>query len=87
MPKFIKEYIELCFNCSFDISTVGNMRHLVIPRLQLEAEELRAAVEMIPSVFPCRQVLEDDAEELELAVRSGLQRCTTRPVQHELFAA
>lgn len=87
MPKFMTQYIDLCFNCCFDISTLGNMRNLVIPRLQAEADELRAAVEMIPAVFLCRQVLEEDVAVLESAVRAGLQRCAPQPQQQDLFAA
>lgn len=87
MPKFMTQYIELCFNCSFDISTLGNMRNLVIPCLQAKAAELRSAVEMIPSVFLCRKVLEDDVAVLESAVCAGLQRCAPQPQQQDLFAA
>ncbi len=87
MPKYMNEYIELCFVCSLDISTVGNMLGLVIPSLQREAAKLREAVEMIPPVFLCRQDLEGDACTLEKAIRAGLQRCKPQPQQQELFAA
>lgn len=87
MPKFMQQYIELCFNCSFDISTLGNMRNLVIPRLQAEVDELRSAVEMIPAIFLCRKALEDDVAVLESAVRAGLKRCAQQPKQQDLFAA
>lgn len=87
MPKYMNEYIELCFVCSLDISTVGNMLGLVIPSLQREAAKLREAVETIPPVFLCRHDLEGDAVVLEKAIRSGLQRCKPQPQQQDLFAA
>ncbi|WP_238935329.1 hypothetical protein [Pseudomonas typographi] len=81
------DYIRLCFECSLDRTTLGNMRGMVIPSLQKEAESLRAAIAMVPPVWSCRQELTADAELLERAVRSGLARCQPLPEQQELFAA
>jgi hypothetical protein len=87
MPKYMLDYIRLCFECSLDRTTVGNMKGMVIPRLQQEAVSLRAAIAMVPRVWSCRQELEADAELLERAARSGLARCQPLPEQQELFAA
>ena len=84
MPKFILDYIRLCRECSHDVSTVGNMRSIVIPTLQREATALRSAVSEFAGVFP---ELEQDAELLESAIRAGIQRCLPKPHQQELFAA
>ena len=87
MPLYMRQYIELCRSCSMDISTVGNMRGLVIPSLQREAFKLRQAVESVPVVYLCRRALEEDAELLESAINAGLRRCRPQPTQQELFAA
>jgi len=87
MPKYMLDYIRLCFECSLDRTTVGNMKGMVIPRLRQEAESLRAAIAPVPKAWACRQDLEADAELLERAVRSGLARCQPLPEQQDLFAA
>lgn len=87
MPKYMLDYIRLCFECSLDRATVGNMKGMVIPSLQQKAESLRAAIALVPPVWSCRQELEADAELLECAVRFGLARCQPMPEQQELFAA
>lgn len=84
MPKFILDYIWLCRECSLDRRTVGNMRSIVIPALQSRATEIRRAVGLVPEGCP---ELEHDAELLESAVRTGLQRCAPQPAQQDLFAA
>jgi len=84
MPKFILDYIRLCRECSHDISTIGNMRSIVIPALQREATAIRGAVSEFAGAFP---ELQQDAELLESAIRAGLQRCAPQPEQQELFAA
>ncbi|ROM84147.1 hypothetical protein BK655_12415 [Pseudomonas brassicacearum] len=84
MPKYMLDYIRLCRECSHDISTIGNMRSIVIPTLLREAAKLRSAVEMV--LEGCPELLQD-AELLEAAIRAGLQRCAPQPEQQELFAA
>lgn len=84
MPKYMLDYIRLCRECSLDLSTICNMRSIVIPSLQREATAIRGAVSEFAGVFP---ELEQDAELLESAIRAGLQRCTPQPHQQELFAA
>lgn len=87
MPKFMLEFIELCYCCNDDISTLGNMRNLVIPRLQQAASEIRQVVGDVPAVFLCRAELEADAEALEAAISAGIRRCQLQPIQQDLFAA
>lgn len=84
MPKFILDYIRLCRECSHDISTIGNMRSIVIPALQREATAIRGAMSEFAGAF---LELEQDAELLESAIRAGIQRCAPQPAQQELFAA
>ncbi|PXX60712.1 hypothetical protein SAMN05660489_04362 [Pseudomonas sp. LAMO17WK12:I10] len=84
MPKYILNYIRLCSECSFDLSTLSNMRLMVIPELQSRAAEIRRVAAMVPEGCP---ELEQDAELLESAVRAGLQRCNPQPGQQDLFAA
>ncbi|OOG85735.1 hypothetical protein B0E42_13110 [Pseudomonas sp. A25(2017)] len=84
MPKYMLDYIRLCRECSHDISTIGNMRSIVIPTLQREATAIRGAVSEFAGAF---SELEQDAELLESAIRAGLQRCAPQPAQQELFAA
>ena len=84
MPKFILDYIWLCRECSLDMSTLGNMRSIVIPALQSRAVEIRRAIGLVPQGCP---ELEQDADVLESAIRAGLQRCQSQPEQQELFAA
>lgn len=87
MPKYILDYIRLCRECSFDISTMGNMRSIVIPTLQREADAFRAAANSISPLFLIRQDLEQAANVLESAIRTGIRRCSPQPSQQELFAA
>ena len=87
MPKYMLDYIRLCFECSRDRTTLGNMRCIVIPCLQQEADSIRKAIAMVPQVWACRQELEADADLLERAVRSGFARCQPLPEQQDLFAA
>jgi hypothetical protein len=84
MPKYMLDYIRLCRECSLDLRTLGNMRSIVIPALQREASALRDAVSGFAGGFP---ELEQDAAMLESTVRAGIQRCTPRPHQQEMFAA
>ena len=84
MPKYMLDYIRLCRECSLDLRTIGNMISIVIPTLQREAAGLRSAVREFAGAFP---ELEQDAELLESAIRAGIQRCTPKPHQQELFAA
>jgi hypothetical protein len=84
MPKYMLDYIRLCRECSLDVCTLGNMRSIVIPSLQREATAIRDAVSGFAGAFP---ELEQDASLLESAVRAGIQRCTPRPHQQEMFAA
>lgn len=84
MPKYMLDYIRLCRECNHDISTIGNMRSIVIPTLLREAAKLRSAVEMVPE--GCPELLQD-TELLETAIRAGIQRCAPQPAQQELFAA
>lgn len=84
MPKYLLDYIRLCRECSHDISTICNMRSIVIPTLQREATAIRGAVSEFAGAFP---EFEQDAELLESAIRAGIQRCAPQPEQQELFAA
>lgn len=84
MPKYMLDYIRLCRECSLDVSTIGNMRSIVIPSLQREATAIRGAVSEFAGAFP---ELEQDAELMESAIRAGLQRCNPQPRQQELFTA
>jgi hypothetical protein len=87
MTDYMAQYIELCYLCNQDRRNIGNMLSIVIPCLQREASKLREAVEPLPVDDADRRLLEGDAEVLEAAVRSGLQRCRIEPEQQELFAA
>jgi hypothetical protein len=84
MPKYMLDYIRLCRECSLDLRTIGNMRSIVIPTLQREANTLRGAVNELAGAFP---ELERDADLLESAILAGVQRCSSQPIQHQLFAA
>ena len=83
MPKYMLDYIRLCRECSLDVSTICNLRSIVIPGLQREATAIRSAVSQFAGAFP---ELEQDAELLDSAIRAGLQRCNPQPGQQELFA-
>ncbi|MEG0968508.1 MAG: hypothetical protein RSG92_24380 [Pseudomonas sp.] len=87
MANYLNDYIRLCYECSSDRRTVGNMLSLVIPEVQRRACEIRKALDLFPRVFLCWQDLERDAIELEQAAVSGLVRCQFQPEQQQLFAA
>lgn len=81
------DFVDLCYCCVSDPSTLGNMRNIVIPAIQAEAVRYREAADALPSVWLIRQELDTEATRLERAVSNARLRCQQQPVQQQLFAA
>lgn len=84
-----EDFIDLCYCCTSDPATQGNMRSLVIPRLEEEAQRHRDCLAQRPAGESNEgwQFIESELSRLERAIASARIRCQTQPVQQELFAA
>ena len=84
-----EDFIDLCYCCSSDPATQGNMRSLVIPRLEEEAQRHRECLTNMPAGATDEgwKYISNELNRLESAIASARTRCRTQPVQQELFAA
>lgn len=89
MASYIDDYIRLCDVCAMDVATLWNMRNLVIPSLELEAERYREclAARGDEDKGEVWAGIEADLMRLEQAITSGRKRCRREPQQQQLFAA
>lgn len=89
MAYYIDDYIRLCDVCAMDVATLWNMRNVVIPSLEREAQRYRDCIaERRPEdQGELWDGIEEYLQRLEQAIASGRKRCQREPQQQQLFAA
>lgn len=89
MAYYIDDYIRLCDVCAMDVATLWNMRNLVIPSLEREADRYREclAARRDEDTGAVWHGVEEDLRNLDQAIANGRKRCQREPQQQQLFAA